>query len=72
MLKAPATAAADAIHHASAAMVQIQGLLMLLSPMQSQAGVAQRQLPCIRCSRENAANAPDGTVWFKGRDSGLP
>ncbi|MFP6942364.1 hypothetical protein P0947_16465, partial [Xanthomonas hortorum pv. gardneri] len=41
---------------------------MLLSPTQGQAGMAQRQLPCIRGSGENVANVPDGTVWLKGRD----
>ncbi|KFA31319.1 hypothetical protein KW5_0102710, partial [Xanthomonas vasicola pv. vasculorum NCPPB 1326] len=63
MLKAPAIADADAIHNASAAMLPIQRLLMLFSPTRGQAGAAQRQLPCIRCSGENAANVPDGTVW---------
>ncbi|MEQ8018116.1 hypothetical protein ABQY30_09425, partial [Xanthomonas hortorum pv. pelargonii] len=38
---------------------------MLLSPTQGQAGMAQRQLPCIRGSGENVANVPDGTVWLK-------
>ncbi|TWQ69160.1 hypothetical protein FQJ91_11295, partial [Xanthomonas vasicola] len=65
MLKAPAIADADAIHNASEAMLPIQRLLMLFSPTRGQAGVAQRQLPCIRCSGENAANVPDGTVWIK-------
>ncbi|PUE99894.1 hypothetical protein C7T87_11410, partial [Xanthomonas hortorum pv. hederae] len=71
MLKAPATADADATSNASAAMLPIQGLFMLLSPTQGQAGMAQRQLPCIRGSGENVANVPDGTVWLKGRDWGL-
>ncbi|RXE24749.1 hypothetical protein DB774_23160, partial [Xanthomonas perforans] len=71
MLKAPATADADANSNASAAMLPIQRLLMLLSPTRGQAGMAQRQLRCIRGSGENGANVPDGTVWLKGRDSGF-
>ncbi|PPV07694.1 hypothetical protein XavaCFBP5823_18710, partial [Xanthomonas axonopodis pv. vasculorum] len=70
MLKAPATADADANSNASAAMRPIQRLLMLLSPTQSRAGMAQRQLRCIRGSGENVANVLGGTVWLKGRGRG--